>query len=825
MTLSSLFRNIGILIALTAVTIPALADPPSSFDLRDVGGENYVTSVKSQSGGTCWTHGAMASIEGNLLMTGVWTAAGESGEPNMAEYHLDWWNGFNQNNNDDIDPPDGAGLTVHEGGDYRVTSAYLTRGEGAVRDIDAQSYIWVPERHDPSYHYYFVRDIEWYDAEADLSRIDEIKYAIMNYGVIGTSYCSAGAFFSGGIHYQPPTDPTDPNHAVSIVGWNDNLNTQAPLHGAWLCKNSWGSDWNDAGYFWISYYDKVAGHHPEMGTISFRNVVPMPFETVYYHDYHGWRDTKTDADEAFNAFTASKDEMIQAVGFFVAEDSVTYTMAIYDRFEGGDLLDLLSTQTGLIERTGFHTIDLDDPVMIHNGESFYIYISLSSGGHPYDRTSDVPVLLGADSRVIVESDAEPGQSYYKNGAVWEDLYDFNNTANFCIKGYAAGNALQITPEYGVLFEGPEGGPFSPSEESFLFEYQGSETIDYEITMTGTADWITLSGDVSGTLPPNTTAEVTLQVNGAASAHDEGAQVAVLHFTNLTNHIGDATRNAVLGVGGSVVQHEWTLDSDPGWSMDGQWRWGEPTGDGGEYGPSDPSSGYTGSNCLAINLNGDYHNNSPRRYLTTLPINCTDLYGLTLNFRRRLGVDVPNYDHSALYISNNGVDYVCLWSNEGRVTDYSWSLQEFDISGWADDQPTVYLQWTGGPYNDSRRYCGWNIDDIRIIGYEEAINTGVEDGIGTVPVASFRLDPVSPNPFNPTATIRFELPEAGEVKLAVYDLSGRLVKVLAEGHEKAGVFTKTWSGTNDSGRRVGTGVYFVRLQSKSGTATRKMVLVK
>ncbi len=64
-----------------------------------------------------------------------------------------------------------------------------------------------------------------------------------------------------------------------------------------------------------------------------------------------------------------------------------------------------------------------------------------------------------------------------------------------------------------------------------------------------------------------------------------------------------------------------------------------------------------------------------------------------------------------------------------------------------------------------------------------------------------------------------------MKLAVYDLSGRLVKVLAEGHEKAGVFTKTWSGTNDSGRRVGTGVYFVRLQSKSGTATRKMVLVK
>ncbi len=89
----------------------------------------------------------------------------------------------------------------------------------------------------------------------------------------------------------------------------------------------------------------------------------------------------------------------------------------------------------------------------------------------------------------------------------------------------------------------------------------------------------------------------------------------------------------------------------------------------------------------------------------------------------------------------------------------------------------------------------------------------------------RLDQNHPNPFNPATTIRYELAAAGPIRLLVYDLAGRLTRMLASGHAEAGIHTARWDGLDQNGLAVASGTYLLVLQGGGERRSRAMTLVR
>jgi hypothetical protein len=101
--------------------------------------------------------------------------------------------------------------------------------------------------------------------------------------------------------------------------------------------------------------------------------------------------------------------------------------------------------------------------------------------------------------------------------------------------------------------------------------------------------------------------------------------------------------------------------------------------------------------------------------------------------------------------------------------------------------------------------------------------GVEEVIQIPEV--YALEPNYPNPFNPTTTIRYNLPEGAMVRIMVYDILGREVRTLVNGYVDAGYQSIVWDVTDNGGRPVSGGVYIYSIQSDRFNANRKMILLK
>jgi hypothetical protein len=326
--------------------------------------------------------------------------------------------------------------------------------------------------------------------------------------------------------------------------------------------------------------------------------------------------------------------------------------------------------------------------------------------------------------------------YGQTGVDMYNTWHLFGDPSVVVQGLAAPPTGMRVAGTGFAAEGPLGGPFSPDTNEFVLSNYEDVAINFDVELDG-GDWVSVF-PLSGQIPVGGEVVVTASLTSAASDLPNGYFAANINFTNLDSHDGDTSKGVSITVGVPVPVIEWTLDSDPGWSMDGEWAFGQPTGQGGNsYGNADPTSGATGQNVLGVNLNGDYSLTPGGPYtLTTNGIDCSNYADTSVSFERWLNCDYQSYVINTFQISNDGETWNSLWENPSNVdtVDGSWSLQEFDISGVADGQPQVYLRWTHEVSDFAWAYSGWNIDDIIISavdGSDAEPCPGDTDGSGDV----------------------------------------------------------------------------------------------
>jgi hypothetical protein len=200
-------------------------------------------------------------------------------------------------------------------------------------------------------------------------------------------------------------------------------------------RNSWGPEWGDGGYFYVSYHDKTFGRWWLPGYV-FDGVEPVSnYDDVFQHDELGLVTCVGlgESATAANVFTASRDISVEAVGCYLLAPGASYRISVHVGCAADDPSS--GTAEGVTSGTrqwaGFDTIRLSSPVRVAAGTRFSVVVEMTTPG--CDRP--IPVELAVAEKKTGKAQARPGQSFFLYEGKWVDLTQVNGTANFCCKAY------------------------------------------------------------------------------------------------------------------------------------------------------------------------------------------------------------------------------------------------------------------------------------------------------------------------------------------------------------------------------------------------------